>query len=163
MRFPGGRHASSTRSIRKGDSLSGVSLSPILIPSPILASPILESPTPGARVEHPWGLPDISIVPEITNSKIHFAKRQGKKSGPCRGVETTSVQSLCPVNRSGWDRGFRSCSCLSFLSKILSSSCLCISKRAPCSTENRSYVGGQCRLHRHTNHNATTPSATTPL
>lgn len=47
MRFPGGRHESSIRSIRNGDNLSGASL------SPIFASPNLDSPTLGARLEHP--------------------------------------------------------------------------------------------------------------
>lgn len=70
IRFPGGRHESSTRSIRKGDSLSGVSLSPILIPSPTLASPVRESPTPGARAGTPWGLPDISITQRIQSSTV---------------------------------------------------------------------------------------------
>lgn len=36
-----------------------------------------------------------------------------------------------------------------------------VSPGEPHAAENRS--GGQCRLHRHTNHDATTPSATTPL
>lgn len=62
MRFPGARHESSIRSMRKGDSLSGVSLSPNLIPSPTLASTIFGSPAPPAvREEHPCELPDRSI------------------------------------------------------------------------------------------------------
>lgn len=83
MRFPGARHESSIRSMRKGDSLSGVSLSPILIPSPILASAILGSPAPAAREEHPWGLPDRSIGASLRNgdselkneSKLHVTER----------------------------------------------------------------------------------------
>lgn len=61
IRFPGGRHASNIRSIRKGDSFSGPSLSPILIPSPILDSPVLGSPPLGSGPKHPWGLSDISV------------------------------------------------------------------------------------------------------
>lgn len=83
MRFPGARHESSIRSMRKGDSLSGVSLSPILIPSPTLGSTIFGSPAPAVREEHPWGLPDRFIGVLVRNvdgelkneSKLHVTER----------------------------------------------------------------------------------------
>ena len=126
IRFPGGRHESSTRSIRKGDSLSGVSLSPILIPSPTLASPVRESPTPGARAGTPWGLPVISITQRIQSSTVAM-----KNQKYISQINEEWVQSSLGFQStgSGWDPGFRSFSWLSI--KIQSSVCLCISTRVP--------------------------------
>lgn len=94
MRFPGARHESSIRSMRKGDSLSGVSLSPILIPSPTLASTIFGSPAPAVREEHPWGLPDTSIGVSVSQrwrwiekwTKITCHRAMTNRFGPASDV-----------------------------------------------------------------------------
>lgn len=121
IRFPGGRHESSIRSIRKGDSLSGVSLSPIRIPSPILASPTLESSTLGAGPEQPWGLSDISVLEDSQHlqlkafncSEMHIPQQKKKKkkkkakSRPFQGTELVSDRFL--VDRSGPKTSFSRC------------------------------------------------------
>lgn len=77
MRPPSGRHESSTRSMRKGDSLTGTSLSRVLSPSPTLNSP------PGR------GSPAVGVLEEEQEEPL------GSSGGSMfqKGIYTGSVQS----------------------------------------------------------------------